>query len=302
VDITVRDPSGEDLGEATSGDRGAWEVPVDGPGDYTVLLIADTLPEGIVLADPGANPPVVTVDGPGVQDVPFKLVGEGDSAAEQQAEAPASPTPAEAAGPTASFVAAITDENGYQFDVAVRLRTSDLGATVEFDKPGFMSTYFTLGLDIDLINKTPGRTIEFASVTGVTAPLSNPKFIVSAVWEAGDPVCSAASIADTACAMVLGFGYANVALAPDSTLPLDIKKGFPNGRYTAGLGSFPEDSWPQVESALASPDRYLVSYDGGDYSRFVCEDLLVGFVVADSSGTSDCPDADLRLVTQPQPL
>jgi hypothetical protein len=53
--------------------------------------------------------------------------------------APASPTssaPAVGVGPNASFTAPVTDKDGYTFDVIVKLTTTSLGNTVEFDKPG----------------------------------------------------------------------------------------------------------------------------------------------------------------------
>jgi hypothetical protein len=207
------------------------------------------------------------------------------------------------AGPTATFVAPVTDGDGYQFDLAVDLTVSDLGGTVEHDKPGFMSAYFSLNLDMKVTNKTPGRTIEFEEVTGVTAPLSYPKFLVSAQWDVGNPVCQAASVVDEPCAMVLGFGYANTPLDADATNTLDTYKGRPGGGFTAGLAAFPESAWPQLQTALATPNRYLLSYDGGDYQRFNCglNDQL-GAIIAASQGTLDCADVSVDMVRQPESL
>jgi hypothetical protein len=228
------------------------------------------------------------------------------------ATATTDPTPADtvtttttvaAAGPATSFVAPVTDADGYRFDVSVNLAVSDLGDTVEHDKPGFMSAYFSLNLDMEITNRTPGRTIEFEQVAGVTAPLSYPKFLVSALWETGTPVCRAAAVADEPCAMVLGFGYANSPLEPDATLALDTYEGRPGGGFTAGLAAFPETAWPQLQTALTAPDRYLVSYDGGDYQRFDCAlNMQLGIVVAASTGALDCTDVPVTMVQQPQTL
>lgn len=44
VTITVTSADGEDIGSAQTAADGTWEVPVPGPGDYTVVLDAATLP------------------------------------------------------------------------------------------------------------------------------------------------------------------------------------------------------------------------------------------------------------------
>lgn len=203
-------------------------------------------------------------------------------------------------GPSTSFVAPITDKDGYQFDIAVKLTTSNLGGTVEFDKPGFMSSLFTVSLSMQLINKTPGRAVKFESVSGVTAPLSNPKFLLSAVWDAGSVVCKAASISKSSCGIIIGFGYATTPLAPSSTITLETKKGHPSGWFTAGLAGFPESAWPQLKTALAAPERFLISYDGGGYKRFACElNDRVGVIVASSNAGFDCKHVAIEMVKQP---
>jgi branched-chain amino acid transport system permease protein len=51
VTITVVDASGTEVGSATTDADGAFEVPVPEPGDYTVLLDTDTLPDDVELRD-----------------------------------------------------------------------------------------------------------------------------------------------------------------------------------------------------------------------------------------------------------
>lgn len=207
-------------------------------------------------------------------------------------------------GPTASFVVPITDKDGYHFDVSVNLQGVDLGRTVEFDKPGFMSSYLTFGLTIDLINNTPGRSIAFQSVAGITAPLSDPTFLLLAMWNRGSPVCAGADTTDStkaeACGMILGFGDATSPLAPGATQALDVKRGTPAGDRTSGLAGFPEGAWPKIQVALSKPDRFVVTYSGGDAERFGCHIMNWGVPPAVSTGALDCPQIDnLVMVRQP---
>jgi neutral amino acid transport system permease protein len=51
VTLTVVDSDGTEVGSATTDADGAFEIPVPGPGDYTVLLDTGTLPDGVALAD-----------------------------------------------------------------------------------------------------------------------------------------------------------------------------------------------------------------------------------------------------------
>ncbi len=51
VEITVESADGEEIDTVTSDEDGAWEVPLPGPGRYTVTIDPDTLPEGVSLQD-----------------------------------------------------------------------------------------------------------------------------------------------------------------------------------------------------------------------------------------------------------
>ena len=51
VEITVVDASGTEVGTVTTDAEGAYEIPLPEPGDYTVLLNTDTLPDGVELTD-----------------------------------------------------------------------------------------------------------------------------------------------------------------------------------------------------------------------------------------------------------
>jgi neutral amino acid transport system permease protein len=61
VTLTVVDASGNEVGTATTDADGAFEVPLPGPGDYTVLLDAATLPDGVELSDDADAERIVNV-------------------------------------------------------------------------------------------------------------------------------------------------------------------------------------------------------------------------------------------------
>ena len=51
VDITVESADGQEIDTVASDEDGEWEVPLPGPGRYTVTIDPDTLPEGVSLED-----------------------------------------------------------------------------------------------------------------------------------------------------------------------------------------------------------------------------------------------------------
>lgn len=59
VTIIALDESGEQVGEATSGEDGTWELVLPGPGTYTTRIDEDTLPDGLTLTERTATPIVV---------------------------------------------------------------------------------------------------------------------------------------------------------------------------------------------------------------------------------------------------
>ena len=56
VKISVAGADGEAVGDATTDDKGAYEIPLPAPGDYVVTLDESTLPDGVTVR---ANSPVV---------------------------------------------------------------------------------------------------------------------------------------------------------------------------------------------------------------------------------------------------
>ena len=61
VEITVLDADGAEVGTATTDADGQFEIPLPGPGDYTVLLDEDTLPDDVELRDEAHAELVVNV-------------------------------------------------------------------------------------------------------------------------------------------------------------------------------------------------------------------------------------------------
>lgn len=77
VAIVVR-LDGEQIGEDTTDEQGAFFIPVPGPGTYEVELVEETLPEGAVLRNPDRNPLSEFVVRPGQQkNALFPLEGGG---------------------------------------------------------------------------------------------------------------------------------------------------------------------------------------------------------------------------------
>src|SRR5699024_1213304 len=75
--ITVSE-DGTEVGSAATDDRGQWEVPLPGPGTYTVSYDPAGLPEGVTPAEEGAQTLEGVVVRPGAsQGVIFQLGGAG---------------------------------------------------------------------------------------------------------------------------------------------------------------------------------------------------------------------------------
>nr|WP_246401665.1 branched-chain amino acid ABC transporter permease [Jiangella mangrovi] len=94
VTITVSSADGEEVGTATTAADGTWEVPVPGPGDYSVVLDAATLPS----AAPGvARDTIETTVNPQQRKVVLFRVGapEGGGGSGGEQPAPSETAPSE---------------------------------------------------------------------------------------------------------------------------------------------------------------------------------------------------------------
>ncbi|HYD08772.1 MAG TPA: SpaA isopeptide-forming pilin-related protein [Acidimicrobiales bacterium] len=76
VEISVSTADGEEIETVETDAEGAWLVEVPEPGDYSVELNEDTLPDGVTVRENVENPNTVTVNGSQSKPVLFAM-GEG---------------------------------------------------------------------------------------------------------------------------------------------------------------------------------------------------------------------------------
>lgn len=76
VTFIVSDADGTEIGQAVTDAEGRWQVPLPGPGRYTVLLDENTLPAEVQLTDPDRNPLEIQVTSGRSAPAVFQL-GEG---------------------------------------------------------------------------------------------------------------------------------------------------------------------------------------------------------------------------------
>ncbi len=76
VSLIVYDADGTEIGTATSDADGNWAVDLPGPGIYSVLLVVDSLPDGVELRNPERNPlPEIAVQ-PGTSKAALFAMGD----------------------------------------------------------------------------------------------------------------------------------------------------------------------------------------------------------------------------------
>jgi branched-chain amino acid transport system permease protein len=73
VTIVVTTSDGDEVGESTTDADGAWEVPLDEPGQYVATLDQDTLPDGVDLRDEDKDALPFAVERLGSQPLTFPL-------------------------------------------------------------------------------------------------------------------------------------------------------------------------------------------------------------------------------------
>jgi branched-chain amino acid transport system permease protein len=74
--ITVTTADGQEVGEAETDETGAFSIPVPGPGDYTIALDEDSLPEGVTIRE-GRSSEVTLPVAEGQQRAVLFPLGEG---------------------------------------------------------------------------------------------------------------------------------------------------------------------------------------------------------------------------------
>lgn len=83
VQLVARTQAGDEVGTATTGPDGGWEITVPGPGTYEVELLPDTLPEGVSLRDPDRTTRTVRVLSAGGSTTAIFALGERAGSARQ---------------------------------------------------------------------------------------------------------------------------------------------------------------------------------------------------------------------------
>ena len=79
--ITVTQ-DGTEIGSGETNDKGQWEVPLPGPGNYAASVDPEALPEGVTFRTEGGDTVTGVTVRPGAnQNVVFQLVAEGDDGA-----------------------------------------------------------------------------------------------------------------------------------------------------------------------------------------------------------------------------
>lgn len=181
----------------------------------------------------------------------------------------ASPTPASLAGLRQTFP--ITDDEGYTFDLTVDFAIRSVTADPSGEAPGKTAAARDITLEMSLANTTAARDLTFKEVGGITSPLDLPTFLLSAVFDEGDPVCTLVVETQRNCSWFLAFGRmeSGITIPAGGTYNLTIGASPNGGGYPATLlGNIPEASWAEVQASLTAPDGYKIVYSGGDGSRF----------------------------------
>lgn len=190
-----------------------------------------------------------------------------------------SPPPTESpAGEVYSGTAHITDKDGYTFDVDFEYHPVSFRVATASEKPGLNSVVVDMRTSIGLKNTTPGRTISFESLRGVTG--GSPHFSLTALWKRSSPVCATISVTFEAewCAMSIAYGTLESDLIEEASVKLSpVYSGMDDrGGGVAGVAHVPDADLDKVRTAMAQPDDYLIEYRGGDVGRFAttCPDPL----------------------------
>ncbi|MEV7828375.1 hypothetical protein [Microbacterium enclense] len=181
----------------------------------------------------------------------------------------AAPTPASLASVQQTFP--VTDEQGYTFDLTVDFALRSVTADPSGEAPGRTAAARDISLEMSIANTTTARNLSFREVSGITSPLDLPTFLLSAVYEEGDPVCTLVIETQRNCSWFLAYGRmeSGITIPAGGTYDLTIGASPNGGGYPATLlGNIPEDAWAEVQASLAAPDGYKIVYSGGDGARF----------------------------------
>ncbi|MBW8763710.1 MAG: hypothetical protein JF592_14195 [Microbacterium sp.] len=175
-----------------------------------------------------------------------------------------------------------TDEDGYSMDVEVHSRFLDVVVDPSSDKPGETSVIIEATTSISVANTTPSRTLELASMSGVTYPQDRPFIQLFAVYSADSRACAfdvdifgKPAEDGRACRIPVAYGRILGDFAIDGEEELTVYRGFLPQGFKPGLGMVPEAEAEAVRAALEAPAGFQVEIlGGGDSYRWisVCDD------------------------------
>ena len=181
VSITVSGDGGE-VGTASTGGDGEWQVDLPGPGTYTVTLDTGTLPDGVQTRNVGGDVLTDVVVRPQqARTVIFPLVPAG-TAQEESTSAPSATSSAEAS-PGDDTAAPPADGGGTNRVLQLVVEGIKLGAIIAITAVGLSLVFGTTRL----INFAHGELVTLGAMVAFfvsTSPLTLP-LVVAAVFAVG---------------------------------------------------------------------------------------------------------------------
>ncbi len=182
ITITVAGDGGE-IGSATSGDDGTWQVELPGPGTYTVTLDTSTLPDGVQLRNTGGEVlSDVVVRPQQARTVIFPLVPAGTP--QQEASTAPSATASPEATPAGGGTAPEGSGNSTNRVLQLIVEGIKLGAIIAITAVGLSLVFGTTRL----INFAHGELVTLGAMVAFffsTSPLTLPLVVAALFAVAG---------------------------------------------------------------------------------------------------------------------
>jgi branched-chain amino acid transport system permease protein len=176
--ITVTDADDAEVGTAESAADGTWSIPVPEPGQYTIVLDAETLPAGVALTEASRGTITRSV-GTGTTPVPFPLRRDGGPTATTQ---PDSGAPGGTGGEEEEVPASVgADLTSSGAPLSKRLARAGLNG-IQF---GLIIAMTSIGLSLiygttSLVNFAHGEMVTFGAIAAWALNREGPQ--IHLVW------------------------------------------------------------------------------------------------------------------------